>query len=81
LSDDLDKMIIRVYEDMEDIKTRLNEKSTELNDCSVLRNEYENCIENLSKIIQVIETKSRQANAKLNLDLLKVNKYKSNSKN
>jgi hypothetical protein len=74
-------MIIRVYEDMEDIKTRLNEKSTELNDCSVLRNEYENCIENLSKIIQVIETKSRQANAKLNLDLLKVNKYKSNSKN
>jgi chromosome segregation ATPase len=73
-------MIIRVYEDMEDIKTRLNEKSTELNDCSVLRNEYENCIENLSKIIQVIETKSRQANAKLNLDLLKVNKYKSNSK-
>ena len=65
-------MIIRVYEDMEDMKTRLNEKATELNDCNILRNEYENCLENLSKIIQVIETKTRQANAKLNLDLLKV---------
>ena len=57
---------------MEDMKTRLNEKATELNDCNVVKNEYENCLENLSKIIQMIETKTRQANAKLNLDLLKV---------
>jgi len=64
-------MISRVYEDMEDIKGRFNEKSSELNDYNVLTNEYENSMENLSKIIQVIQTKTRQTNAKLNLDLLK----------
>ena len=54
------------------MKSRLNEKAGELNDYDILRNEYENSIENVSKIIQVIETKTRQTNAKLNLDLLKV---------
>jgi len=69
-------MISRVYEDMEDIKARFNEKSSELNDYNVLRDEYENCMENLLKMIQIIETKTRQTNAKLNLDLLKVKKKK-----
>jgi hypothetical protein len=69
-------MISRIYEDMEEMKTRLNEKSSELNDYNVLRDEYESCLDNLSKIIQVIETKTRQTNVKLNLDLLKVKKLK-----
>jgi hypothetical protein len=54
---------------MEDIKARLNEKSSELHDYNILKDEYENCMEKLSKII---ETTTRQTNAKLNLDLLKV---------
>jgi dsDNA-specific endonuclease/ATPase MutS2 len=72
-SDDIDKMINRVYEDTEDIKARFNEKVSELNEFNLLRNEYETCFENLSKIIQHIETKTRQTNVRLNLDLLKVN--------
>ncbi|CAF1425562.1 unnamed protein product [Rotaria sordida] len=71
LSDDLDKIIIRVYEDMDDMKVRFNEKLSELNDYNILRNEYENCIENILKISQIIETKTRKTNVKLNLDLLK----------
>jgi hypothetical protein len=69
-------MINRVYEDTEDIKARFNEKASEFNDFNILRNEYESCIENLTKIIQHIENKTRQTNAKLNLDLLKVNQSK-----
>ena len=67
-SDDIDKMINRVYEDTEDIKARFSEKVAEFQDFDHLRNEYEVCYENLSKIVQQIESKSR-----LNLDLLKVN--------
>lgn len=65
-------MVSRVYEDMEDIKARFNEKSSELNDYNVLKDEYESSMESLSKMIQAIQTKTRQTNAKLNLDLLKV---------
>jgi ppGpp synthetase/RelA/SpoT-type nucleotidyltranferase len=65
-------MISRVYEDMEDIKSRLNEKLSELNEYNVLKDEYESLVENLSKLLQIVETKIRQRNAKLNLDLLKV---------
>ncbi|CAF3725966.1 unnamed protein product [Adineta steineri] len=61
LSDDLDKMISRVYEDMEDMKVRLNEKLSELNDFNILRNDYETCIDNISKNIQTVETKIRQS--------------------
>ncbi|CAF4315796.1 unnamed protein product [Rotaria sp. Silwood2] len=71
LSDDLDKIIIRVYEDMDDIKVRFNEKTSELNDYNILRDEYENCIDNISKISQIIEAKTRKTNVKLNLDSLK----------
>jgi hypothetical protein len=74
-SDDIDKMINRVYENTEDIKAHFNEKkkTSEFNDFNILGNEYTNCIENLMKIIQHIESKTRQTNAKLNLNLLKVN--------
>jgi ppGpp synthetase/RelA/SpoT-type nucleotidyltranferase len=57
---------------MEDIKSRLNEKLSELNEYNVLKDEYESLVENLSKLLQIVETKIRQRNAKLNLDLLKV---------
>ncbi len=76
LSDDLDKMLTRIDEDMEEMKCRLHEKSSELNDFNVQQDEYENCIENISKTIQIIETKIRQLNMKLTFDLLKVNKIK-----
>jgi hypothetical protein len=74
-------MISRVYEDMEDMKGRFNEKSSEFNDYNVLKNEYDNSLENLSRIIQIIETKTRQTNAKLNLDLLKVKQKKRSIEN
>lgn len=75
ISDDLDKMITRVIEDTADVKARLNEKVSELNAYNIIRDEYENIIHNISKIIQLIETKTQQSHGidlRLNLDLLKV---------
>ena len=69
-------MINRVYEDTEDVKARFTEKTSEFAEFNHLRNEYEVCHENLSKIVQQIEAKTRQTNARLNLDLLKVNPSK-----
>lgn len=51
---------------MDEIKVRSKEKATELNDYHVLRNEYEHSMENLSKIIQQLQTRSRQSNVKVN---------------
>jgi hypothetical protein len=77
LSDDLDKTITGAFEGLEDMKVRLIEKASELNDYNILRDEYENCIDNISKMTQLFETKTRQSrgtDSKLNLDLLKVTK-------
>ncbi|CAF1053347.1 unnamed protein product [Adineta ricciae] len=68
LSDDLDKTISRVYEDMEDMKVRMNDKYAELHDFNNIRNDYEKTMDTISKNI---DTKTRQANAKLNANLLK----------
>ncbi|UJR08743.1 hypothetical protein I4U23_013000 [Adineta vaga] len=70
-SDDLDKMISRVFEDMEDMKGRLNDKSAELHDFQSLRDDYEKSMDNIAKNIQNIETKIRQSNTKLSTSLLK----------
>jgi hypothetical protein len=77
LSDDLDKTITGAFEGLEDMKVRLIEKASELNDYNILRDEYENCIDNISKMTQLFETKTRQSrgtDSRLNLDLLKVTK-------
>ncbi|CAF4141502.1 unnamed protein product, partial [Rotaria sordida] len=75
ISDDLDKMITRIIEDMAEVRARFNEKETELNAFNIIRDEYENLMENLLKIIQIIETKTQQSHSidlRQNLDLLKV---------
>mgnify|MGYP001203940249 FL=1 len=60
---------------MADVKARFNEKETEINAYDILRDEYENTLTNLSKIIHLIETKTQQSQGidfRQNLDLLKV---------
>lgn len=75
ISDDLEKMITRVIEDMTDVRARFNEKESELSAYNAIRDEYENMLNNISKIIQLTETKiqqSRGIDLRENLDLLKV---------
>lgn len=72
LSDDLDKLISRTHEEMEEVRVRLNEKSTELKDFHALRQEYEKLMDNIAKAIQNIETRIRQANNKFTPGVLKV---------
>ncbi|CAF4683847.1 unnamed protein product, partial [Rotaria magnacalcarata] len=72
LSDDLEKIVIRVYEEIDDIKLRINEKKTQLNDLNLLRDEYESSIENITKVLLIIEAKAQKTNNALNLDALKV---------
>ncbi|CAM4836468.1 unnamed protein product [Rotaria magnacalcarata] len=71
LSDDLEKIVIRVYEEIDDIKLRINEKKTQLNDLNLLRDEYESSIENITKVLLIIEAKAQKTNNALNLDALK----------
>ncbi|CAM2712242.1 unnamed protein product [Rotaria socialis] len=71
ISDDLEKIIIRVYEEIDDIKLRINEKKAQLNDLNLLRDEYESSIENITKVLLVIEAKTQKTNIALNLDALK----------
>ncbi|CAF3855305.1 unnamed protein product, partial [Adineta steineri] len=74
ISDDLDKMITRVTEDMTELRSRLDEKQIEIQVYNTTRDEYENIIENITKIIQTIETKSQQTHGsdlQQNLNLLK----------
>ncbi|CAM4803210.1 unnamed protein product [Rotaria magnacalcarata] len=73
-TDDLDKMVTRVLEDMTEIKIRFDEKESELNAYNVIRDEYENMMETILRIIQIIETKTQQSHGidlRQNLDLLK----------
>ncbi|MCC7159914.1 MAG: hypothetical protein IT281_10315 [Ignavibacteria bacterium] len=72
LTDDLEKIIIRVYEEIDDIKLRFNEKKAQLNDLNLLRDEYESSIENITKVLLIIEAKTQKTNIVLNLDALKV---------
>ncbi len=68
-------MIARVVEDMNEVRARFNEKESELNAYNIIRDEYENIIENILKITQIIETKTQQSHGidfRQNLDLLKV---------
>ena len=74
-SDDLDKMIARVVEDMAEVRARLHEKGSELNAYNVVREEYESTIENILKIIELSETRIKQTHGidlRQNLDSLKV---------
>ncbi|CAF4349220.1 unnamed protein product, partial [Adineta steineri] len=74
ISDDLDKMITRVTEDMTELRSRLDEKQIEIQVYNTTRDEYENIIENITKIIQTIEIKSQQTHGsdlQQNLNLLK----------
>jgi len=67
-------MITRVIEDLEEVKARFNEKAAELNAYYIVRDEYENIFNTISKIIQLIETKTQQAHGidlRQNLDLFK----------
>jgi hypothetical protein len=68
-------MITRVVEDMAEVKARFNEKESELNAYNIVRDEYEHIFNNISKIIQLIETTTQQSHGidlRQNLDLLKV---------
>lgn len=68
-------MISRVVEDMADVRARFNEKESELNAYNVIRDEYENMLNNISKIIQLIEMRIQQSHGidlRENLDLFKV---------
>jgi hypothetical protein len=68
-------MITRVVEDMAEVKARFSEKESELNAYNIIRDEYENILNNISQIIQLIETKTQQSHGidfRQNLDLLKV---------
>lgn len=68
-------MITRVVEDIADVRARFNEKESELTAYNVIRDEYENILNNISKIIQLIEAKTQQSHGidlRQNLDLLKV---------
>jgi len=68
-------MITRVIEEMTDAKARFDEKVLELNAYNIVRDEYENIFDNISRIIQLIETKIQQSHRidlRQNLDLLKV---------
>jgi hypothetical protein len=70
-------MITRVMEDFSEVKARFNEKAAELNAYYVVRDEYENILNTISKIIQLIETKTQQSQGidlRQNLDLFKVRK-------
>ena len=71
LSDNLDTIIVRVNDDMENIKVRLTEKTSELNQFHLLQNEYDDCIETILKVSQTIETKIQKSH---NIDLLQVMK-------
>ncbi|CAF1134735.1 unnamed protein product [Rotaria sordida] len=44
ISDDLDKMITPIIQDMTEVKARFNEKLSELNDYNTIRDQYENLI-------------------------------------
>ena len=73
-------MIGRVIEDLADVKARFGEKESELNAYNIVRDEYENILSNISKIIQMIETKTQQSHGidlRQNLDLIKVFHLKS----
>lgn len=73
-------MIARVIEDMADVKARFNEKVSELNAYNIVRDEYENIFHTISKIIQLIETKTQQSHGidiRSNLDLFKVLNFSS----
>ncbi len=64
-------------EDFSEVKARFNEKAAELNAYYVVRDEYENILNTISKIIQLIETKTQQSQGidlRQNLDLFKVRK-------
>ena len=50
---------------MDEVKVRSKEKAAELNDYHVLRNEYEHSMENLSKVIQQLQSRSRQGHVKV----------------
>jgi hypothetical protein len=72
-------MIARVVEDMNEVRARFTEKESELNAYNIVRDEYENIIENILKITQIIETKTQQSHGidfRQNLDLLKVQTQK-----
>jgi hypothetical protein len=74
-------MITRVVEDMTEVRARFAEKEAELNAYNIIRDEYENIIENILKITQFIETKTHQSHGidlRENLDLLKVRISKKN---
>ena len=75
VSEDLDKMITRVIEDMAEVRARLEEKEVELHAYNVTRDEFENIMENVLTTIQLIETRidqSRSIDFRQNLDLFKV---------
>jgi tRNA uridine 5-carbamoylmethylation protein Kti12 len=68
-------MITRVIEDIAEVKVRFNEKAAELNAYYIVRDEYENILNTILKIIQLIETKTQQSQGidiRQNLDLFKV---------
>ncbi|CAF1596401.1 unnamed protein product, partial [Didymodactylos carnosus] len=73
VSDDLEKLVSRVGEDMNDVKTRYTEKEAELNSYRTLNNEYEICVEKILVIMRLIEnkTKNPSTNVKESLHILK----------
>ncbi|UJR37453.1 hypothetical protein I4U23_030156 [Adineta vaga] len=74
ISDDLDKMITRVFEDMTETRSRLDEKQSEFEAYTIIRNEYDSLTEDIVNIIQTIETKVKQIHQndfRQNLNLLK----------
>lgn len=59
---------------MNEIKIRFDEKEAELNSYNLIRDEYETLVENIMRIIQVIETKAQQSHTidlRHSLELLK----------
>ena len=74
-SDDLEKIIGRIQEDVADVRVRLEEKQSEIYAYNIVRDEYDNLSENLLTTIQIIEGKieqSQDTDIRLNLDLFKV---------
>lgn len=65
-SDDFDQLIARVEDEMEEIRVRSKDKAAELSDYHVLRHEYETSMDNLSKMIQQLQNRTRQGNVKVN---------------
>ena len=74
ISEDLDKMISRIFDDTNEIRGRIDEKEAELHAYNVVRDEYQTNMDNFLQAIQMIERKtdqSRGVDFRQNLDLFK----------